>query len=220
MRHLAHSIVFFLLVLSLDRPSSCATVTIRATDSVGAENISKVLTIIRSLDGKGEITRGLTNDSGTFSALNIGPGLYEVISLYPYGYWRPNVTEFVVDEKNVFLQIRLNGGVIDKVALAEREVIVRVVDDKGTPLPKAKVLGRDLGALYVRFSSTDEQGRATITIPCEDSQIVVIYQGQVAIQDVKETIGGEKDNRSQCASPTKTPTQGSNEILVRVASSP
>jgi len=81
MRRLTLFTVCALVPLFLSGSAQCATVTIRTTDSVGADSISKVLIIIRSLEGRGEMPRGLTDTSGILSVSDVKPGLYEALAL-------------------------------------------------------------------------------------------------------------------------------------------
>ncbi len=176
---------FLLAALMFGQPSWSLTVTIRVTDSSGAERLDKILIIVRSLEGKGEITRGLTTVDGEFSVATMAPGLYQAISLYPYGYWHSAVREFVVTNKDTLVEFRLKGSVVDQVEIPERQVSVRVIDRDGNAVHGAQIVARDVLAKFMKFSKTDEQGRAKLSIPCGDSQISIIYNNKVATRDLK-----------------------------------
>lgn len=160
------------------------------------------------------MTRGLTDTSGILSVSDVKPGLYEAISLYPYGYWVPAVREFIVDKENVSLQIRLNGSVRDAVPASERRIAVKVVGSDGSSVKGATVLGRDLTAEFLKFSSTDENGRATITIPSEAAQIVVVYKGNITVQDVN----AKADSELHGGSTASAAEQAALEILIHIPS--
>jgi hypothetical protein len=216
MRNLFATCIFVLAALLPVQSSWSATVTVRVTDSVGADRLPKILIIVRSLEGKGEITRGLTTDDGVFSVVNILPGLYQAISLNPYGYWRSEAHEFVVTEKDVLVEFRLKGSVIDQVAFPEQQITVRVVDQKGNAVPGAQVLGRDIEARFMRFNTTDEEGRAKVTIPCGESQISVIYRDIVITRDLKLIIPKETTTVNKCTTEGTTSTAQDLNIVVQL----
>jgi hypothetical protein len=218
MENLARVLGCSILILSFARGGQCARATIRAADSVGAENLAKVLIVVRSLDGKGELDRGLTDANGLFTVPNLIPGLYQAIALYPYGYWIPRVQEFVVGDKDISVELRLTGSVIDQVPVSEHRAMIEVVDQNGTPVSGAEVLGRDLAAKYMKFSKTDTQGRATVVLPCGDAEIAVIYQGRVVLQDVKLVM--KPGQASPCMLVSSRSKEGTTDVIIRFSTIP
>jgi hypothetical protein len=168
-----------------------ATVTVQVTDSVGADRLDKILIIVRSLEGKGETTRGLTGADGAFPITNVAPGVYQALALYPYGYWHSAVREFVVTDKDILVEFRLRGSTVDRVEIPEVQFTVRVVDQGGNGVQGAQIIGRDITATFMKFSKTDGQGRATVSIPCAEAQISIIYNGGVVVRDIKLVVQKE-----------------------------
>src|SRR5689334_20790240 len=69
--------------------------TIKIVDANG-DPFANVLIIVRSLDGKGEIGRYLTNGEGLTSKLQLDDdGLYRIIATCPYGLCQTTVREFI-----------------------------------------------------------------------------------------------------------------------------
>lgn len=218
MENLARVLGCSVLILSFAHVGQCASATIRAADSIGAESLPKVLIVVRSLEAKGEVGRGLTDANGLFTVPNLLPGLYQAIGLYPYGYWVPKVREFIVGDNDVAVELRLTGSVIDEVPVSEHNTKVEVVDQNGKPVPGAVVLGRDLAAKYMKFNTTDAQGRATVTVPCGDAEIAVIYRGKIVRQGVKMTPKAKES--SSCGLENLLSNDAGTEVRIHLSTSP
>ena len=164
--------------------ATAAPFRIRVTDPIGAEGVDKVLVIVQSLDGKGEVLRTLTDPKGSITPIDLAPGLYRLIATYPYGYWFTQVREFVVSAAPVNMDLHMDGAVIDRVAAPGVKVQVTVVNRDGKAIKNAHILGRDRQALSNRWDTTDGQGHAVVTVGVNGADIVAIYNEQVVITPI------------------------------------
>ena len=148
-------------------------------DPVGAEGLDKILIIVQALNGKGEVLRCLSDSKGSMPPVDLSAGLYRVIATNPYGYWFTQVREFLVSDTPVDVEMRMNGGVVQRVPAPGLELKVSVVDREGRPAEGAEVLGRDPDATVHHWAKADARGQAVVKIGVNGADVVVIYKGQV-----------------------------------------
>jgi hypothetical protein len=173
------------LFLSVFARATPVTVTIK--DPAGAEGIAKVLVIVRSLQShglNGEILRDLSGSDGSVPTVDLQPGLYQAVAMYPYGPWITQARDFAVREKPVAIELRLNGAAVNRVRITDSDLHVHVEDDDGRPVSKAWVIGRDPDATSTYVSKTDERGQATVKIPFGSAEITVIHDETVHVQRI------------------------------------
>ena len=156
-------------------------VTVAAQDPSGAP-LKNELVIIQDLDhSEREITRGLTNENGAISPLNLHPGVYRAIVTAPYGLWKTKIQEFLVNDAPVRLTVEVEvmptRGYGDIVLVGTRHVRLQVLTSDGRPAVGASVLARDEDAtLYLeRWYRTDTSGEATIEAVGQPLVLVVIF---------------------------------------------
>jgi len=180
-RNLILGIVGSQLMIIASLPLEAATVRLRVVDPTGA-GVPKILAIVTSLEGKGEIWRGLTDDKGFSSSPDAPAGIYEAIATDPYGPWITKVVDFVLAAAPLVVELRLRTTVVDGVLTTKVEVPVQLLMGDGQPAAGAQVPGRDLEAKHIFWAKTDSQGRAVLTVPLDGAEITVIYEGQVKAQ--------------------------------------
>ncbi|HEY1207167.1 MAG: hypothetical protein ABSH46_00925 [Bryobacteraceae bacterium] len=159
--------------------ATAAPVRIRVTDPAGAEGLGKVLIIVQALNGKGEVSRNLSDSNGWAPAMQLPPEVYRVIATFPYGYWFTQVREFVVADSPVEIVLHMDGAVVERVQVPELEARVTVIDKDGKPAENAIVLGRDPEAIFHYWTTADANGHATVKIGVNGADIVAIYKGRV-----------------------------------------
>jgi hypothetical protein len=164
--------------------STAAPVRIRVTDPAGVEGVDNVLIIVQALNGKGEVSRDLSNSDGRVAALELPPGVYRVIAVFPYGYWFTQVREFVVADSPIDVVLNMHGAVVDTVQVLELELQVTVIDRDGKPVENALILGRDPEAKFNHWTRSDTHGHATVKIGVNGADVVAIYKGQVISKHV------------------------------------
>ncbi len=164
-------------------PLEATNVKFRVMDPSGA-CFSKVLVIVRSLEGRGEIDRELTDRDGHVRPVDLSPGVYQVIASYPYGGWDTSVKEFVVGSRAVQLELVLVPAKIGGYLLTKLDLRVQVVAADGEPVSGADLMARDLEAKYFFWAKTDDKGWAMISVPLDGAEISAVYRGQVHTQEV------------------------------------
>src|SRR5690242_15077869 len=87
--------------------ANAVPVHLRVLDQTGA-GFPDVLVIIKSLAGKGEIFRGLTDQAGSVPERDLIAGLYRAIATCPYSICETKVTEFLVSDTPVELELKVN----------------------------------------------------------------------------------------------------------------
>src|SRR6516162_5491259 len=121
-----------------------APLRLRLLDASGG-SFPDVRVIVKSLEGKGEIFRSLTDSAGSVAQRNLAPGLYRVIATCPYGICKTKVSEFLVHIDPVELELKLDAwsthGYGDVVTVGSSpKITLRVIDAKGQTLSAAEVL--------------------------------------------------------------------------------
>lgn len=190
----------FFCTLCMALYCQATTVKIRITDPAGADGLQKVLVIVQALNGKGEVTRELTDRIGAIPVLDLQPGLYGAVATFPYGYWATQVREFSVADTPVVLELHMDGSVINEVQVPEALVRVTVLDRDGHPISNALVLGRDPEARFNHWTRTDPHGEAGVVIGANGADIVAIHEGQVTVQRVNIPFDHYSCTDTQCLS--------------------
>jgi len=165
------------LVLLVCSQAGASTVHLRVTDQTGAA-FPNVLVIVKSLAGKGEILRGLTDEAGSVPERDLAAGLYRAIATCPYGICETKVTEFLVGDARVELELKVDvsptRGNVAIVGPSNR-LRLGVVDAQGKPAASAEVLVRDSNADYEQWYKTDAAGEADVEPRGTMTTFVVVY---------------------------------------------
>jgi len=173
---LATAIVLFFVVSILSPTLHAATVKIR-TAYPDHEGVSKVLVIVRSIEGQRvEFARELSGPEGWIPSLELPAGVYEAIATCPYGYLPTTVFDFSVGDEPATMEIPLRLPATDQtVNLNQMDWHVRVIGDDGQPALNVVVIGRNEDASTgVSVARTDARGLATISVPVDGALIEVI----------------------------------------------
>ena len=173
------------LMLSLACPSlKGVTVKVRVADQTSV-GIPKILVIVNSLEGKGEVCREFTDGKGFIPSLDLSPGLYQAIATDPYGPWVTKVKEVVVASVALELELRLEFVIIDRLPVATSKLPIQILNRDGRPISGATILARDLEAKYAFFwAHTDKHGRALVTLPLDGAELVTIYHDHVLSKEI------------------------------------
>jgi len=194
-----------ILALTLQTPAT--STVIRTLDSNG-EPFSNVLIIIKSLDDRTEVGRFLTDSSGRCPRVALGPGLYRVIALCPYGLCATTVCEILGTSapSELELLVPVNPTDLSGEVVAAPRVNLVVVTPTG-PAGGARLLVRDPEARREEWYRTDENGRAQIELPTDPSVVVVVYGGKVDSHRVTaDTVSRENDDRPKQTHPASPRT--------------
>lgn len=166
-----------------------APLRLRVTDQAGAA-FPDVLVIVKSLAGKGEIFRALTDQAGGVPERNLPAGLYRVIATCPYGICETKIAEFLVGDRPVELAVKVDvsptRGNVTMVG-PSNQLKLSVVNAQGVPASSAGVLVRDSNAEYEKWYKTNADGEADVE-PLGDTTIfVVLYKGTLKQETMSET---------------------------------
>jgi hypothetical protein len=193
------AVVSMLAVLTLLIASrvDAAPLHLKVVDKTGAA-FPDVLVIVKSLEGKGEIARALTDAIGSVPGRELPSGLYRVIATCPYGICETEVQEFYVKDAPVQLELTVDvsptRGEGDVVEIGpSRPLKVQVLDRDGRPARLASVLVRDSDAQHERWYKTDSDGGTTVELPEGQVTVVVLYGGAITSRTLSvATIDGLK----------------------------
>lgn len=172
-------IMLTLLALVCSSSVSAAPLHLDVVDKTGAA-FPDVLVIVKSLEGKGEVFRALTDSKGAVLGRELPPGLYRVIATCPYGICETKVREFYVKDAPVQLQLTVDvsptRGEGDVVEIGpSRSLRVQLLGRDGKPARLASVLIRDSGAEHERWYKAGPDGSATVELPEGQATVVVLY---------------------------------------------
>jgi hypothetical protein len=149
-----------------------------------------VLVIVKSLEGKGEIFRSLTDSTGTVPERDLARGLYRIIATCPYGICQTKVSEFLVGTRPVELGLSLdvwptrgNGPTIGP----SDRITIQVIDAQGRAVPSAEILVRDSEAQNERWYTTNAGGEAEVELPKGAVTIAMLYSGSLSEEIVSRT---------------------------------
>jgi len=189
--------ILAVLALLIASRADAAPLHLKVVDKTGAA-FPDVLVIVKSLEGKGEIARALTDTTGNVPGRELSPGLYRVIATCPYGICETKVQEFYVKDAPVQLELTVDvsptRGEGDVVEIGpSRSLKVQVIDRDGRPARLAPVLVRDSDAQHERWYKTDSDGGTTVELPEGQVTVVVLYGGTITSKALSgATIDGLK----------------------------
>jgi hypothetical protein len=163
MRTRMHDFVAILMLLVCSK-AGASPVHLRVTDQTGAA-FPDVLVIVKSLAGKGEIFRALTDQAGGAPERDLTAGLYRAIATCPYGICETKVTEFLVGDAPLELELKVDvsrtRGNVAIVGPSNR-LKLEVLDAQGRPAIAAAVLVRDSNAEFEQWYKTNGEGEADV----------------------------------------------------------
>lgn len=177
--------------------------------------ISKVLVIIRSVEAQPrEFARELSGRDGSVTPLELEPGVYEAISIYPYGNIPTVVHDFLVGKESAAIEITLTSGSDEKINVNEISWKVKVLDQNGRPAANALVIGRNAEASTgVSAARTDERGLATVSIPVDGALIEILYRTQSWSEPAYDGDDSVANCRQRCLTQAKTRLQKARQLL-------
>lgn len=182
---LRQTLSYLLLTLALPC-ADAAALHLRVLDKTGAA-FPDVLVIVKSLEGKGEVFRALTDAAGGVPGRELSRGLYRAIATCPYGICQTKIVEFLVKDPPVHLT--LEPDILptqgNKVEIGPPNPLrIEAVDSQGAPARLAEVLVRDSKAHYERWYKMQADGSATVEAPEGPITIVVFYKGVLTAETV------------------------------------
>jgi len=179
---------FFLafLVLAGGSQASAAPLRLRVRDQTGAA-FPDVLVIVRSLTGKGEIFRALTDQAGGVPGRDLPEGLYRAIATCPYGICQTKVLEFLVGDAPVELEVKVEiSPTRGNVAIVGPSNVLKleVVNTQGGPAVSAEVLVRDSNAEFEKWYKTNGEGEADVEPRGTMTTLVVLYDRTLTTETI------------------------------------
>jgi hypothetical protein len=151
-------LVSLLLLCSTSKAAESVRISVH---DKGGGPLANVLVILRSLEGRGEVVRVLTNDEGRIPDRLLDPGIYRVIATCPYGICKTNVREFLVrkgEPLQVDIAVAFQPTKDNVTHLNAPEILVSVIHADGKPAVSVEVLIRDETADQERWYRTNEKG--------------------------------------------------------------
>lgn len=159
---------------------------LRVRDQTGAP-FPDVLVIVKSLAGKGEMFRALTDQAGSVPERELTAGLYRAIATCPYGICETKVSEFLVGDGSVDLELRMDvsptRGNVAMVGPSNR-VQLEVVDAQGRPAASAQVLVRDSNAEYEQWYKTAADGEVDVEPRGALITFVILYKQALTTETI------------------------------------
>jgi hypothetical protein len=183
----ARACSLFALTLLIASSADAAPMRVKVVDRTEAA-FPDVLVIVKSLDGKGEVGRALTDATGSVPERELTPGLYRVIATCPYGICETKIFEFLIRDVPVQLDLKLDvlptrGDVVQ--VGPSRSLKVEVVDQEGRPTRLARILVRDPDAQNERWYKTGSDGSAIVELPEGLVTVVVVYEVTLASKTLR-----------------------------------
>jgi hypothetical protein len=169
------------VALILVSPATATTLRVRVVDASGAP-FAKVLVIVKSLQGGGEVARELTDANGRTTAIDVRDSLYRIIATCPYGLCATVVREFLGKRLTAELLITVpflptdGDGVL--VGAPRLRIVLKLAN--GSPVAGAHVLVRDGQAKREQWYVADEHGVAVIELLDDPVVLVAIHDGTVS----------------------------------------
>ncbi len=168
-----------MLCLICCAPFLAAPVEIVVTAPNGTP-LKDALVIVQDLQGKDDrgLFRGLTDDGGNILPHTLAPGLYRAIAVFPYSHWQTAVSEFLVSDKPVKIQLRMTETQgLDSLPVSIGQLTVHVLNANGQPAVGARVLVRDADAHpgSEHWGTTNAQGMTTLELTLNPAVLVVVY---------------------------------------------
>ena len=174
------------LVLLVCSEASAVPLRLRVLDQSGAA-FPDVLVIVKSLAGKGEIFRALTDQTGGVAERDLSPGLYRAIATCPYGICETKITEFFVSDTPVELELKVDvSPTRGNVAIVgpSKRIKLEILDTQGKPAPSAEVLVRDSNAEFEQWYKTNGQGEADVEPLGTTITFAVLYKGALTEETI------------------------------------
>lgn len=162
---------------------------VRVLDVSGAP-LKDALVVIKTLDGKEELCRSLSDAEGYVCQMEVIRSPCRAIATTPYGLWKTGVLESLGREGPARLQFmlrpRATHGYGDIVSVGNQEADVLVRRQSGEPVAGANVLVRDgYATLYLeRWYRTDSAGKVRIELVGQPTVVVVVSDGILLSQEV------------------------------------
>jgi hypothetical protein len=185
MKTKALTLVAVLVMLGCSE-ASAAPLRLRVMDQTGAA-FPDVLVIVKSLAGKGEIFRALTDHAGGVPERELPGGLYRAIATCPYGICETKVSEFLVGDTPVELEVKVDvsptRGNVAMVGPSNR-LKLEVVDTQGRPAVSAEVLVRDSNAEFEQWYKTNGEGEADVEPRGTTTTFVVLYNRTLTTETI------------------------------------
>jgi len=168
---------------------SAAPLHLRVMDQTGAP-FPDVLVIVKSLEGKGEIFRALTDQAGGVPERKLAAGLYRVIATCPYGICETKISEFLLRDTPVDLELKVGiPSTRDNVVIVgpSNRLRLGVIDTQGRPAGSAQILVRDSNAEFERWYKANGEGEADVEPLGAATTFVVLYQGTLTEETISAT---------------------------------
>jgi hypothetical protein len=179
----------------------------------GNDGLSNVLVITKSLEGdRREISRSLSASDGFVAPVELAPGLYEVIAMYPYGNIRTQVKDFVVTPESHTIEMHLDYESDQRVSLDVIDWQIQVLDRQSKPVAGAWVVVRNAEASTGTSAvKADGRGFANVRVPVDGALITVLYDGQT-FSEPAYTETAVADCQSRCLNHAKAELQRQSHI--------
>jgi hypothetical protein len=177
-------LLYLVIMLMLTIIPNAKTKIIKIVDATG-EPFPKVLIIVKSLDGEGEVARYLTDQDGRTPEIQLGSGLYRVIATCPYGLCRTLVREFLGSDilSELTLQVSVNPTDLYGETVGGTRVRL-MLETPHVKVDGVHILVRDPEAKWEKWYVADAEGSAEVELPTDPAVIVVIYGSKVFTQQV------------------------------------
>jgi hypothetical protein len=185
----------FLIMLLLALLPDAKTSIIKTVDASGAP-FPKVLVIVKSLEGEGEVARYLTDQDGRTPKIQLSSGLYRVIATCPYGICQTTVREFLGSDvpSELTLEIPVNSTDLngETVGAPRIQLVLETANGKASG---AHILIRDPEAKWEKWYVADATGSAEVELVSDPSVVVVIFGGKVSSQVVSFAHMNQEENK-------------------------
>jgi hypothetical protein len=159
------------------------------------------LVILKSLESNQEVFRALADRGGNVPEVDLHPGLYRVITSFPYGLWKTDIREFFVTQAPLNLTLTL--GIMatqDNFAVVGAPIPVQVMDEKSNPIPDALVIARDQAAIYEKRYRTDQHGEARVELISNPTVVIVVSPPNI-VENIVNANGTAKSPPSHKSPP-------------------
>ncbi len=173
----------FIVCLICCMPCLAAQVEIVVTGANGTA-LKDVLVIVQDLQAKDEreLFRALTDNRGNIQPHTLAPGLYRAIAVLPYSHRETSVSEFLVHDAPVNLQLHMaEAQGLDNLPVSIGELTVHVLDANGQPAVGARVLVRDVEAHpgSEHWGTTNAQGSTTLELTLTPAVLLVVHRDRL-----------------------------------------
>ena len=120
--------------------------------------------------------------AATSNHIRLLPGVYRAIAVLPYSHRENSVSEFLVHDAPVNLQLHMaEAQGLDDLPVSIGELTVHVVGPNGQPAVGARVLVRDAEAHpdSEHWGTTNAQGSTTLELNLTPAVLLVVYRDQL-----------------------------------------